>query len=290
MATRVLPRDPLRSIVLPELAGAIERAALSYYKALARGAPAELDVSEIHAALTGLLTLGDLSGRARVLDGLGVPAEFKEIDDFTGPMRDAVDNLVKRHVHLADTTSGVPRYLQVQQFYRDGPAFALSRSTSEIVTDHVRSILDRATRGGIPAKRAEDAIAKVGDFSISYAENVYQTNMKTVQTAGTFEQMKSPAVRSVIAGLVYVSALRGSTRPNHRAMHGTFAPPEDPIWNARSTPCGYRCVCRLDPVTWSKAKQRGYLDVNDRPKTIIPNPSARADPGFGTRPHSVVAA
>ena len=103
---------------------------------------------------------------------------------------------------------------------------------------------------GVPA--ASKVIQQLGDFTRSYANTVYRTNLNTAYTAGRFQQAQEPGVRTVLPAMerweIMDSAVRrgrpidgpkGGTKENHAAAHGLVAATTDPIWNRVASPSGY---------------------------------------------------
>ncbi len=287
-----MPRVPTSATSLYDSkAPALTAAVQDVIAAAARGGDSGGAFDRLHESIWQVLALGDLMGRARVLsvaDEASIEAA-EAVPMFGGvTFQQAVDAIIERNPLLAqapDFVGGKPRFVQVQEFYRDGPGFALAKSTELKVTRRAQAIIERAMSDGMESRDAIDQIAALSeDFSTAYAENVFRTNLNTASTAGTFDMASDPVVR-VVAPLMHYSATKDvSTRKNHLAMHGTAAPVEHAIWNERSTPAGYACRCTLDLLTKPMARRMGLMTEDGRLIVRIPNPGVRADPGFGTRP------
>lgn len=190
------------------------------------------------------MTLADLLGRRRLLleaDAIGsdiagdmAPLLFRETPivprvDF----REALDDLLRREPRLAQTAAAVA------ELYQREHAFALARSADLALTEQVRDFLAGGIRAGAPRSAIQEAIARLGDFSRSYAETIYRTNLNTAFTAGRFRQVEEPGVREVIGAFEFQAVNDRDTRPNHRAAHGLVASPADTIWETLSPPLGY---------------------------------------------------
>lgn len=239
-------------------------------------------------------TVVDLLARSRIIQRAGVlSGEFAEQGPQSlprVPFAEAVDNLLGRTPKLAEPViTGGPRYLQVQEMYRDGMAFAVAKSVEEHVTEQIQEAVQRAIDQGTRTLDVQQFIADIRDWGKGYAENVWRTNMNTATTSATMGMLQDPDIAAVIPALRYTavggSRGDGSTRKSHARMNGTLAPPEHRIWDERSTPAGYNCRCTLDFVDRFKLQQLNRIDASGRVKVVIPNPGVRADPGFGHRPH-----
>lgn len=205
--------------------------------------------------------------------GRGVPkVDFPE----------AVGNLTLREPRLLATVPGDgPVAVRMGRLYaQDG--FSLARSADVEVIAKVQSVLGRSMKGVTTASEATEAIAEMGDWSRAYANTVFRTNLSTAYTAGTFEQMKDPAVLEVIGALELHDVGDSDTRPSHHEMSGTLAPANHPIWNLRSPPLDYNCRCSVIMRDWAWLRRNGHVK-NGAVVPVIPNQSTRAAPGFGHR-------
>jgi len=61
--------------------------------------------------------------------------------------------------------------------------------------------------------------------------------------------------------LAYRTKRDDRVRPRHRLLEGFIAASDWPGWPAVEPPNGYRCRCRLEPISWEEAKRRGYEGV-----------------------------
>lgn len=89
---------------------------------------------------------------------------------------------------------------------------------------------------------------------------VYQQNMQTAFMVGRYREMKSYA--DTHPYWQYVAVMDGRTRPAHAALHGRVFRHDDPIWSAIYPPNGFRCRCRVRPMS-DLHLQRESLAVTD---------------------------
>lgn len=68
----------------------------------------------------------------------------------------------------------------------------------------------------------------------------------------------------------YVAVLDSRTRPSHRALHGRLFRHDDQAWGVVYPPNGWRCRCRVRPVSEARVKREGLKvsSANGQIKTI----------------------
>jgi SPP1 gp7 family putative phage head morphogenesis protein len=308
----------LEDISNNSVASFIERAN-AIVAATFRGGDVEAETQKLARLFSETMTLADLTGRATLIEQAmrsmkkqgktpadaehGVPLRLK--DDTALGFRpdeadhspvvpgtdfdDAVEDIVSRVPILQQEMSdGRPRYLQIADLYENKHAFGLARSFSDKLTQRVQSIIKKSIADGTPIKTAQEAIQKAGDFSRSYAELTYRTNLVSAYTAGTFQEMQDPVVQLVFGALEFVAVLDDDTRENHSAAHGLVAAIDDPIWDSLSPPLGYNCRCAVFPVDFLRLEEMGLVkgggSVKMRRPTNFAAASADAVGHFGRRP------
>lgn len=238
----------------------LNAAILRFARAMVAGRSTEAATLQIGRLITQTLVLADLLGRRRVIlmqdDVMSrrvadrVTPELFRIDDdarlvFTSdptPMvapvtfDEMIQNILERQPRLA------VGYQAVQDLYSREFAFAVAKSVTEETTKRVQKALAEGFRTGQGAK-VEQVVAEIGDWSNSYSECVYRTNMATAYTAGQFQQAKDPDLAPAFPALEYIGISDSVTRPNHRAAFGLIAATADPIWNEIAPPLGYNDRC-----------------------------------------------
>jgi SPP1 gp7 family putative phage head morphogenesis protein len=190
------------------------------------------------------------------------------------PNRHAIEDILARQPKLAIG------YQAVQALYDEEYAFALARSTAEVLTGQVRDRIARMIREGKTEPQAGAIISDMGDWTQAYGRTVWRTTLASAHTAGEFAQMADPAVGLVFGALRYSAVMDSDTRPNHAALDGLVAAPGDPIWHRAAPPQGYACRCVLTPVSWAELKRLHLLRSDGSVRSAIMPPGGGPDPGF----------
>lgn len=160
-------------------------------------------------------------------------------------------------------------------------AFVISRlSTARAIRRVQENMAEHLKRGGGFGEwrdQMDEMFASLGmePQNSYYLENVYRTNVSSAYNAARWEQAQASS--GLIALLEYHAILDARTRPNHRAMDGTKAPPDAQIWIEWYPPNGYRCRCRVVSITKYAAQRYGL-------KADIVYPDVKPDPGFEYNP------
>lgn len=188
--------------------------------------------------------------------------------------QDAISDLLNKYPYLAKD------YKEVSALYSREKAFALAKSTSAIITQRVQKAIAKGLEEGKPLRETRDVIAKIGNFTKSYSENIYRTNLNTSYTAGLFRKAQDPEIKEITPAFRYSAILDKDVRPNHKAMHGVVASVDDEIWNTLAPPLGYNCRCSLSLVDKFTLKREGLLTKDGRLyKARVPR-GAFPDKGF----------
>lgn len=287
-----------------ELAEFFDNSAITFRKALERVVRSQFDEADRVTALNNLqtviaetMTLSDLLGRRRLLlevaagtGGTSVtlpPVLFVETPVFPRlTFLEAVRDLTSR-----GALEGF-NWQQVAELYRTRHAFALARSSDIALTQQVQKAIERFQRRGVTLRGAERVIAEMGDWTTSYAELVYRTNLSTAYTAGRFQQAADPDVAAVIGAFEYSTAGDSDVRSgrpvdsgeNHAAANGFVAATTDPIWDTTAPPSGYSCRCTIRMVPRAELVQRDLVSSDGRVERFIPSgfSAYRRHPAFST--------
>lgn len=260
--------------------------------AVVRGNPTTTARERCAAAIGETMTLADLFGRRRV---------FLEQDFYERGSQFAAASPVMPNVPFSeayrDILSREPRLLEsaeaVAQAYTEGRAFALARSAEATLTEAVQNFISRAVQKGKPAPKAATAVQELGDFTRSYAQTVYRTNLTTAYTAGRFQQAQDPGVRKVLPAMerwgVTDSAIRQGRREDHGENHfaavGLIAATRDVIWAKAAPPSGYGCRCGVRMVPRFELEERGLIRPDGQVTRYEPPQFSRfkPHPRFGQR-------
>lgn len=179
---------------------------------------------------------------------------------------------------------------EVANLYETQHGFAMARSTRIALTRKVQRMIGTFIREGTTVPKASELIARAGDFTKSYAEVVYRTNLNTAYTAGRFQQAADPDILDVMPAFEYLSQNDSNVRrgrkkdrgENHYAANGLIAATTDPIWDSHSPPSGYNCRCTIRLVSRFELERRGlYRDgrvIAHRPASLG---QFQAHPNFG---------
>lgn len=239
-------------------------------------------LKELSDMLSSTRAYADMLGRRRVLLRLEKLSKFSEPESPNPiipniPFQEAIDDLVSRMPALASSAA------EVNEVYRTEHSFALAKSADLNLTERIQKIIAAAMKEGKPVTTASELISRVGDWSYSYADIVYRTNLNTSYHAGQFQIMKSPEVKEILPAFRFVAVGDSDTRPNHLAMDGVVASVDDSIWQRLSPPLGYQCRCTLVTVDAITLKRMGY-DPMRMTKARIPAGAFPDSFGFGQNP------
>ncbi len=139
---------------------------------------------------------------------------------------------------------------------------------------------------------------------------IYHTNLQSAYMAGRYAQMKGATETHPY--WQYVAVMDRRTRPAHRALHGRTFRHDDAVWSAGFyPPLGYRCRCRVRPVSDTTLKSEGIALSSSqgrlsqeevsvgrgeaaRPATVAryavaPGRFVSTDPGFAHSPADATA-
>lgn len=116
---------------------------------------------------------------------------------------------------------------------------AIDKETGEITTYHPGS--SRPVELGSPRR----------------LKLIYEQNVQTAFMAGRYQEMKAAAATHPY--WQYVAMLDNRTRPSHRAMHGRVFRHDDAVWAVASPPNGWRCRCRVKPLTAAAVQRLGLV-------------------------------
>jgi len=258
----------------------LDAALVRLIRAETTGIGTESAVDELERTVRETRILSDLLGRRRMILGADAwRAHMKDVPIAAWPQlpfAQAVEHFASRHPALANSVE------LVQEVYAKG-GFAAIQSATLTVTKRVQKAVGGALEAGRDAPSAIQMIRDLTDWRMGYAQTAYRTNVATAYSAGQHQQIRDPAVASVI-GAFRLRAIRDSrARDDHLKMDGTTAPPDHEVWGYRTTPLDYSCRCSLDYVDHSTLRRMGLVAADGTIRACIPNPHVRAAPGFGGR-------
>ncbi len=274
--------------------GAVRARIVDLQAAAVQGVDRAAAIDALAKAITEAQTVAHLTGMRRVLvaadKAAGTPVP---VSGQTGALPsvtfdEAVTALVKREPRLATVVDGVPKYVQVQEIYREG-GFSAARAADQSVVGRVQIELGRGLQQGIEMpelrRKVQEAARGMSDWTDAYTENVIRTNVGGAHDEGTQEQVRDPNVSRVIPAQRYDATMDGDVRPNHKAANGMVVPHDHPLRQRWAVPNGYQCRCNWAFVNRAQLRR---LDLEAPDGSVIPyippavaNGSAKPDPGFG---------
>lgn len=92
---------------------------------------------------------------------------------------------------------------------------------------------------------------------------IFDTNLRMSYSKGRWERIAR--VAEARRWLRYVSVLDERTRPEHRAMHGTVLPWDDPFWQQWYPPNGWHCRCTVQQLSDDDLKEFGFEPSMEAP-------------------------
>ena len=124
---------------------------------------------------------------------------------------------------------------------------------------------------------------------------IYETNLSTAYSAGRYAQQTEPETLAAFPYWQYVHSGAQHPRLEHLAWDGLVLRADDPFWDSHYPPNGWRCGCRVAPVSerglsrQGKARPDPAPEITTRewtnPKTgEVHNVPKGIDPGFDYNP------
>jgi SPP1 gp7 family putative phage head morphogenesis protein len=232
--------------------------------------------------------LADLFGRRRTLLNTDAIARRRgaKLIDYTSPViphvdpDDAIEAILARYPRIARDSS------EVSRLYREGRAFALAGETELKVVGHIRDTVARLTKEGksvdeATAELLKESGALLRDWTRSFAETVYRTNISTAYTDGRRKMAEDPDIYEITPAWKYHAILDATVRPNHKAAHGLIADKFWPEWKTYAPPLSWNCRCSLLEMDAFELKRQGLLKDG---RVVLWKPpgfdAAGPDPGF----------
>lgn len=215
-----------------------------------------------------------------------VDAKFGIKDIFSkltgGVFEEAFEALLGREPIIARSRE------ELNRAYGLGTKFAVAKlpdnlgaqAALNITTRLWEKVAEMGIQGRSPVQ-ARQVLAEIADFSESYAETIYRTNLASAYTAGRFKQMQDPDVQAVAPAFEFNAVGDADTRKNHGAADGAIAAVGDSLWDKVAPPLGYNCRCDLRVVDRFEMEERGLLDAKGEVKRYLPPSFRNAHPDKG---------
>ncbi|GGG30915.1 virion morphogenesis protein [Caldovatus sediminis] len=127
------------------------------------------------------------------------------------------------------------------------------------------------------------------------ARIIYETNLSTAYSAGRYAQMTEPETLAAYPYWQYVHSRARHPRRQHQAWDGLVLRADDPFWKTHYPPNGWRCGCRVRPLSARGLARQGRSGPDTAPPVVTrpwTNPSTGRveqvpegiDPGFDYNP------
>ena len=84
---------------------------------------------------------------------------------------------------------------------------------------------------------------------------IYRANLRAARAAGVWD--RAQRTKRTHPYFLYEPGPRKRNRHDHEAWGGTLLPVDHPWWNDHFPPNGWRCRCRVRPLTEAEARRRG---------------------------------
>ncbi len=97
------------------------------------------------------------------------------------------------------------------------------------------------------------------------ARIIYETNLSMAYAAGRYSQLTEPETLEAFPYWQYVHSGSAHPRPEHLGWDGLTLRADDPFWDAHYPPNGWRCGCRVRPVSEGGLRRMGKLQLDKAP-------------------------
>ena len=158
--------------------------------------------------------------------------------DVLEDIRQAVDDALAKGETIAQFKDKLTPTLQAKGWWGK----AIDQETGEILKAYPKSTVP--VQYGSPRR----------------LETIYQTNLQTAYMTGRHDGMKASVVTHPY--WQYVAILDSKTRPAHRSLAGRIFRHDDPIWSSIYPPNGFRCRCRVRPLSDYSMQEEGWAASN----------------------------
>jgi hypothetical protein len=177
-------------------------------------------------------------------------------------------------------------------------AGAMSQALLNDFRTEIQAAMEKGTSLGEFRQRFEEIVRKHGWSHTGTpgwrAQIIYETNLSSAYSAGRWAQMTEPDTLAVFPYWQYVHSGAEHPRLQHLAWNGLTLRADDPWWRTHYPPNGWRCGCRVRPLSARDLARQGKLGP-DRAPPVRLRPYTRSDgrtvmipegidPGFGHNP------
>lgn len=247
------------------------------------------------------MALADVLGRKRILDATFKAkgeAKFSAAYDSIVTARFGVwDTLKKATSHAFESAFEIllgrepvlaKSREEINKAYGLGQKFAVRKLPDQLSDKAAQRVTvrlwEKVNELGVKGRNPDQArrvLADLGNFTESYAETVYRTNLASAYTAGRFKMMQDEDVRAVTPAFEYSAVGDASTRKHHEAADGLIAGATDAVWDRISPPMGFNCRCDLRVVTIFELRDRKLVGAHGQVRPFYPATFRNAHPDKG---------
>lgn len=97
------------------------------------------------------------------------------------------------------------------------------------------------------------------------SQTIYETNLSMAAAAGRYAQLTDPDVLEHFPYWQYVHSGAAHPRLQHLAWNGLTLRADDPFWSSHYPPNGWRCGCRVAPVSQAGLARMGKSGPDPSP-------------------------
>jgi hypothetical protein len=182
-------------------------------------------------------------------------------------------------------------------------SFMVAGAASDALLDDFRAEIAKALEQGTTLAefraRFDEIVARHGWVHTGApgwrARIIYETNLSTAYSAGRYAQATEPETLAAYPYWQYVHSRARHPRRQHQAWDGLVLRADDPFWKTHYPPNGWRCGCRVRPLSARGLARQGRSGPDAAPPVVTrpwTNPSTGRveqvpegiDPGFDYNP------
>jgi len=152
-------------------------------------------------------------------------------------------------------------------------AFTVAGAASHALLSDFQTEIAKAIKTGSTGadwRKTYDAIVQKHGWQQRHepgwrAQIIYETNMATAHAAGRYAQMTDPDVLEAYPFWRYVHSGSRHPRLQHLGWNGLTLRADDPWWDAHYPPNGWRCGCRVSPLSGERLRRGGRSGPDHAP-------------------------
>lgn len=146
-------------------------------------------------------------------------------------------------------------------------------ATDDLLADFQKSIRKALESGTTLGTFREEFDAIVEKHGWAYngspgwrSRIIYETNLSTAYSAGRYAQLTTPEALAACPYWEYVHSGSRHPRLQHQAWNGLVLRADDPFWASHYPPNGWRCGCRVRPVSDAGLARMGKTAPDSSPE------------------------